>query len=111
MEEDTGGVILDSIEINERVAMLEANEHTIFHHIDEMRSEIKDLRRLTVAVEKLAAGQSTANQKLDDISHRLTIVEGEPASDFKHYKRLIIGCLLTTTCSVLLAAILAVVIH
>ena len=111
MEKNTGGVVLENTELNERVAALEANEHTIFHQIDEMRSEIKDLRHLTAAVEKLAAGQGVANQKLDSIGRRLLRVENEPVDDFKHYKRLIVGCLLTTTLSAVLAAIIATFLH
>ena len=38
--------------IAERIATLEANNANIFHQLDEIKTDVKDIRRLTVAVEK-----------------------------------------------------------
>lgn len=102
--------------VNERLARLEANEKTIFHQLSETEKEIKVLQQLTVAVERLANGQANITEKLDSLDNRfqkveenLSGLEKQPAEDFKYYKRLIFGTLLTSSMATLATAILSLV--
>ena len=51
--------------IDERLSTLEANDKTLFHQIDELKEDIRDIRRLTVAVEKIAGKVDNIDLKVD----------------------------------------------
>ena len=94
----------------ERLATCESNDKNIFHQLDEVKKEMKDTRQLTIAVKELAVSAKATAEKVEDISDRLNTVERAPADDFKHYKRVLIGCLITGTIGVVLGAIMALII-
>lgn len=96
--------------VAERIATLEANNATIFHQLDEIKSEVKDIRRLTVAVEKIAVQTESTAHKVDNIDARLDNVEQRPVADFTHYKRVVVGSICTGVIGVILGAIFALII-
>ncbi len=98
------------MELSERIAKLEADDKNIFHQLSEIKDEVKDIRRLTAAVEKIALKTESIDSKVDDMGSRLLAVESEPTESFKHYKRLVLGNILTATVSAACAAILALII-
>lgn len=81
--------------ISGRLSVLETNNKNIFHQLDELKDEVKNIRQLTVAVKELALSSKATAQKVADISDRLSSVEHAPAEDMKHYKRALITALLT----------------
>lgn len=97
------------MEIHERLAKLEADDRNIFHQLSEIKEEVKDIRRLTHAVEQIAVKTESIDSKVDDMGRRLLVVEREPAESFSHYKKLIIGAIITATLSTVLANILSLV--
>lgn len=97
------------MELHERVARLEADEKTIFHQLTEIKDEVKDIRRLTAAVEKIAIKTESIDSKVDDMGARISAVEKEPAQNFLHYKRLASGSIITAVISAVCAAILALI--
>ncbi len=98
------------MDITERVTRLEADDKNIFHQLDEIKTEVRDIRRLCTAVEKIAVQTKNTEQKVNDISDRLENVEKAPAEEFKHYKRVIYGCIITGTIGVILGALLAMIL-
>lgn len=94
----------------ERLAALEANEHTIFHQLNEIKDEVKDIRRLTIAVEKIAVQTETTAKKVDSIDTRLDSVENRPSADYSHYKRVIIGAVITGVIGIIVGAVMALII-
>ena len=99
------------MELYERVAKLEADEKNIFHQLTEIKDEVKDIRRLTNAVEKIAVKTESIDSKVDDMGARISAVEREPADSFKHYKRLIVGAVISAALSTIVVAILALVMR
>ena len=97
------------MELHERVARLEADEKTIFHQLTEIKDEVKDIRRLTAAVEKIAIKTESIDEKVDDMGMRISAVENEPAQNFLHYKRLAFGGIITAAISAVCAAVLALI--
>ena len=97
------------MELHERVARLEADEKTIFHQLTEIKDEVKDIRRLTAAVEKIAVKTESIDGKVDDMGARISAVEKEPAQNFLHYKRLAFGGIITAVISTVCAAVLALI--
>ncbi len=99
------------MEIHERVARLEADEKNIFHQLSEIKDEVKDIRRLTNAVEKIAVKTESIDIKVDEMGSRISAVEQEPAQNFRHYKKLMAGSVITALTSAITAAILALIMR
>lgn len=97
------------MEIHERLARLEADEKNIFHQLSEIKDEVKDIRRLTNAVEQIALKMESIYTKVDEMGGRITEVEGQPLADFIHLKRVIISAVITSALSTVTVAILALI--
>ena len=93
-----------------RISTLEANERNIFHQLDEIKGDVRDIRRLTAAVEKVAMQTENTAKKVDSIDKRLAFVEQTPAEDMRYYKRLIIGCITTGIIGAILGAAAALIL-
>lgn len=100
---------------NEDIAVrLENHEQEIKslkHRMDEQEGKDKTLTELTVSVKTLATNMEYMAKEQQKQGERLERLEHEPADNYKHYKRLVIGCVLTTILGALLGAILANIIH
>jgi len=104
-----GGEKMDDC-FTERLARLEAEDKNIFHQLDEIKAEVRDIRKLTAAVEKIADQMKNTSQKVDSIDRRLDTVERAPAEEFNHYKRLIINCIITGVLGAVTGAVLTLII-
>ena len=100
---------------NEDIAVrLENHEQEIKslkHRMDEQEGKDKTLTELTISVKTLATNMEYMAKEQQKQGERLERLEHEPADNYKHYKRLVIGCVLTTIIGALLGAILANIIH
>lgn len=100
---------------NEDIAVrLENHEQEIKslkHRMDEQEDKDKTLTELTISVKTLATNMEYMAKEQQKQGERLERLEHEPADNYKHYKRLVIGCVLTTIIGALLGAILANIIH
>lgn len=94
----------------QRVAALEADKKTIFRQLTEIKEDIKDIRRLTAAVERIAVKTEMIGEKVDGIDRRLGSVESAPADDYRHFKRLVIGGFITTIIAAVLSAVISKII-
>ena len=94
----------------ERIATAEADIHNIFHQLDSIKQEMKDIHRLAISVELIATKTQTIESKVDDIGNRLTEVESEPAKSFSHYKQVLIGAAITGGISLILAAFFGLIL-
>ena len=97
--------------IVERIAKLEANDANIFHQLSEIKTEVKDIRRLTTAVEKIAVQTENITHKVDGIDARLDNVEKQSVEEYKHYKRVIVSCVITGIIGTIIGAIFALIIN
>lgn len=95
----------------EKIVALETARDNIYHQLDEIKKDLKDLQGLTLAIERLAGSVKTTGEKVDKIDNRLEAIEREPGDTFKHYKRLIIGCICTGIVGAIIGALLALVLR
>lgn len=93
-----------------RLATLEANQRTIFKKLDEHDTQIKDLTRLTVAVEKIADKTDSISDKVDGIDTRITAVESAPGKKWEKVKETILVSIVTGVIGTILGALLALII-
>lgn len=100
---------------NEDIAVrLENHEQEIKslkHRMDEQEGKDKTLTELTISVKTLATNMEYMAKEQQKQGEHLERLEHEPADNYKHYKRLVIGCVLTTIIGALLGVILANIIH
>lgn len=66
--------------------------------------------RLALNMEYMAKEQQKQGEKLDKQGEKLEKLEHEPAEDFKHYKRVVIGCIITGVISALLGAVFTLIV-
>jgi hypothetical protein len=99
---------------NETIAVrLENHEQEIKslkHRMTEQEEKTESLTELTTSVKTLAVNMEYMAKEQEKQGERLEKLEHEPTDDFKYYKRLIIGCILTGVVSLVLGAVLAKVI-
>ncbi len=76
------------------------------HRLDRQETEIKDLRNLTLAVQRVGDKLEDVSDKVDSIDNRTQKLENEPAENFQYYKRLITGCTITTVLGAIIGALL-----
>lgn len=96
--------------ILERLATCESNDKNIFHQLDEIKEDVRDIKRLTVAVERIALQTKSTNEQVVGINERLDNLEQAPAEEAKYYKRVIISCIITGVISLILGAVLSLII-
>lgn len=92
------------------IAKLMEDQANTAGQICELKKEVRDLRKLTVAVESIAATLKPMDDRIKSIDSRLNTIEREPAESFKYYKRTLVGCVLTGIIGAILGAVLALII-
>lgn len=79
-------------------------EHTEFKHsIDDLDRRIvacedqqKNINSLTISVDRLTNSVAQLVEEQKSIKEDIKCLKNEPADEFRYYKRLIIGCVITT---------------
>lgn len=94
----------------ERLAVLETGQKTLFKQMDEVKATVNEIHRLASSMEVVAAETKNISAKVDTIDSRLSDVEKAPAKAFTHYKQLIVGCIVTGVVGALIGAVLALVL-
>jgi hypothetical protein len=100
---------------NEEVAVrLENHEQEIKslkRRMKEQEGRDKTLSELAISVKTLAVNMEYMAKEQKRQGERLERLEHEPADNYKHYKRLIIGCIVTTIVGGIIGAVLAIVLR
>lgn len=100
---------------NEEVAVrLENHEQEIKslkHRMKEQEERDKTLSELAISVKTLAVNMEYMAKEQKMQGERLERLEHEPADKYEHYKRLIIGCIVTTIVGGIIGAALAMVLR
>ena len=68
------------------------------------------LNKLATSVDVLAVNMKHMAEEQKEQGRKLEKMEHEPAEDYKHYKRLIVGCVITTLLGAVIGAVLATVL-
>ena len=99
---------------NEEVAVkLESHEQEIRTLKDRMKAieeSDKTLSELTTSVKTLAVNMEYMAKEQQKQGERLERLEREPSDNYKHYKRILIGCIITTVVGAFLGALLTLII-
>lgn len=95
----------------ERIAILEANDRNIFHQLDETKQDIRVLRELTRAVQKIADKTDNTAALLGSVDKRLAKIEKTPTDNFNYYKRTVASAVITGIIGIVLGAFFALILR
>lgn len=91
----------------------EDHEHEIKslkHRVNKCEEQTNILNKLVNSVDVLAANMKHMADEQKSQREHIEKLEKEPIDDYKHYKRLIIGCIITGVLGAVLGAALAVIL-
>ena len=80
------------------------------HRMDNCEKQQDLLHKLVKSVDKLGINMDYMAKEQNEQGERLANLEHEPAEEYKHYKRVVIGCVVTTVLGAILGAVIALVI-
>lgn len=99
---------------NEEIAVkFEDHEHEIKslkHRMTKCEEQQGILNKMVNSMDKLALKMDYMAEEQKKQGEHIEKLEKEPAEDFKHYKRLAIGCVITTVVGAVLGAVLATIL-
>ena len=99
---------------NEEIAVkFEDHEHEIKslkHRVNKCEEQQSTLNKLVNSVDVLAVNMKHMADEQKSQREHIEKLEKEPAEEFKHYKRLVIGCVITTVLGAILGAVIAVIV-
>lgn len=99
---------------NEEIAVrLENHEQEIKslkYRMKEQDEKDKTLSELAISVKTLAVNMEFMAKEQKKQGAHLERLEQEPKDEYKHYKRLVVGCVITTVIGAVLGVILATVL-
>lgn len=98
------------VTIDERVAVLEANDKNIFHQLEKHEEQINNIQRLAIATEKIADKTDNISAKVDQIDNRLSQVESKPLKRSEKYKELILSAILTGLAGIVVGVLTTLII-
>lgn len=80
------------------------------HRMDECEKDKEQLFGIVKSIERLAVNMEHMAHEQQKQGERLEALEHEPIDAFKHYKRLVIGCIITTVLGALIGAGIALIL-
>ena len=99
---------------NEEIAVkFEDHEHEIKslkHRMNKCEEEQSTLNKLANSVDVLAVNMKHMADEQKRQCEHIEKLEKEPAEEYKHYKRLVFGCVITTILGAVVGAALAVIL-
>ena len=99
---------------NEEIAVKFENHEqeikSLKHRMENCEEEQGVLHKLVNAVDVLAVNMKHMADEQKKQGEHIEKLENEPKEDFKHYKRLIIGCVVTTVVGAVLGAVLTTIL-
>lgn len=97
----------------ELAVKVEGHEHEIGslkHRMTKCEEQQTILNKLVNSVDVLAVNMKHMAEEQKKQGEHIEKLEKEPAEDFKHYKRLVVGCVVTTIIGAVIGALLATVL-
>ena len=93
-----------------RLEHLDQEVKSLKHRMTEQEGKDKILTELTISVKTLATNMEYMAKEQQRQGERLERLEHEPSENFKYYKRLVIGCVITSIIGIIVGAVFASII-
>jgi len=101
--------------MTEQDVVIRLNDHdheigSLKHRMNSCEENQKSMYDLIRSVDKLANAMENMAREQKEQGERLERLENAPADDFKYYKRLIVGCVITGIICAVLGAIFTLIL-
>lgn len=96
---------MQDTELIEKVAHLEEREKSNTKRINEIETEVKENRELTIAVKEIATEIKHIREEQNKMNERLKIIEEKPLKDYEDTKKQIKGKVISFITGIVLTAI------
>ena len=96
---------MQDTELIEKVAHLEEREKSNTKRINEIETEVKENRELTIAVKEIATEIKHIREEQNKMNERLKIIEEEPIKDYEETKKQVKGKVISFITGIILTAI------
>ena len=96
---------MQDTELIEKVAHLEEREKLNTKRINEIETEVKENRELTIAVKEIATEIKHIREEQNKMNERLKIIEEKPIKDYEETKKQIKGKVISFITGIVLTAI------
>ena len=102
--------------MTEHEIAIKLNDHfheisSLKHRTDELEEKQEVMNSLVRNVDRLASNMENMLKEQQLQRKEIDALKQGPADEYKHYKRLIIGCIITGVVGALLGAVLSMIIH
>lgn len=92
-------------ELDLKVAHLEEREKSNTKRINEIETEVKENRELTIAVKEIATEIKHIREEQNKMNERLKIIEEKPIKDYEETKKQVKGKVISFITGIILTAI------
>jgi hypothetical protein len=96
---------MQDTELIEKVAHLEEREKSNTKRINEIETEVKENRELTIAVKEIATEIKHIREEQNKMNERLKIIEEKPIKDYEETKKQVKGKVISFITGIVLTAI------
>ena len=96
---------MQDTELIEKVAHLEEREKSNTKRINEIETEVKENRELTIAVKEIATEIKHIREEQNKMNERLKIIEEKPIKDYEETKKQVKGKVISFVTGIILTAI------
>ena len=96
---------MQDTELIEKVAHLEEREKSNTKRINEIETEVKENRELTIAVKEIATEIKHIREEQNKMNERLKIIEEKPIKDYEDTKKQVKGKGISFVTGIVLTAI------
>lgn len=96
---------MQDTELIEKVAHLEEREKSNTKRINEIETEVKENRELTIAVKEIATEIKHIREEQNKMNERLKIIEEKPIKDYEDTKKQVKGKVVSFITGIVLTAI------
>lgn len=96
---------MQDTELIEKVAHLEEREKSNTKRINEIETEVKENRELTIAVKEIATEIKHIREEQNKMNERLKIIEEKPIKDYEETKKQVKGKVISFVTGIVLTAI------
>lgn len=96
---------MQDTELIEKVAHLEEREKSNTKRINEIETEVKENRELTIAVKEIATEIKHIREEQNKMNERLKVIEEKPIKDYEETKKQVKGKVISFITGIVLTAI------
>ena len=101
---------MKSRDVSVKLAEYHKEIGSLKHRMQKCEEQTELWHKLASSIDKLAVNMKHMAEEQRAQGLRLEKLEHEPADEFKQYKRLIVGCIISSSVSMLLGALVALLV-